>query len=309
MTTLLLDNGHSLIRHHRAPQGAGGVLAVTFAEMFLNDPDKPGFGQEFLLKSGFDVVTVQKRKELWYQDLPVETFRAAVAPVARDYARVVTYGVSMGGFAALLFAGSLDACALALSPRVSILPHLPPTEAAPRRGTVPLLHIHLKDAPRGRGTMLVIYDPWTRLDQFYLDQEVLPAFPEARIVPVPWAGHPVSRALGEMGLLPSLVRGFVAHGVVPARHFERPHRARSAVYLANLGGHCGRHGHPALGLRLFDRAIALAEPWARPRLEERRAALAARRGRRPRGGGLQVAEQARQEQGEFRDEGHQQQGA
>jgi hypothetical protein len=281
MTTLLLDNGHSLIRHHRTSRQASRVLAVTFDEMFLNDLDKPGFGQDFLLKSGHDVVTVRKRKELWYQDLSVETFRAAVAPVASSYDRVVTYGVSMGGFAALLFAGAIDASALALSPRVSILPNLPATAAAPRRGTVPLRHIHLADAPKGSGTMLVVYDPLTRLDQAYLEAEVLPAFPEARIVPVPRGGHPVSQALSQMGLLSALVLAFLEHGTIPARHFERPHRACSAVYLANLAIHCGRSGHPALGLRLFDRALAVAPAWQRPRIEERRAALEARQARLP----------------------------
>ncbi|MDP3417945.1 hypothetical protein [Falsiroseomonas sp.] len=278
MTTLLLDNGHSVIRHHRTSHGSCGVLVVTFAEMYQNDPSKPGFGQDFLLTAGFDVVTVQKRSELWYQDLSPESFRAAVAPVASQYSRVVTYGVSMGAFAALLYAGAIGASALALSPMVSIHPHLPGAQLVELRGKVELRHIYLTDAPRGDGTIVVIYDPLMSHDQLYVEREVMPAFPDAKIVRLPRGDHPVARALWEMGILQSLVVGFLREGQVPAARFERPHRGQSSVYLANLATHCARRGRVALGLRLFDRAIDLAQDWAKPALERRRSAFARRRG-------------------------------
>lgn len=62
----LFSNGRTFIRHVWTPGRPQATVVVTFAEMHMNDPDKPGFSEEFLSRNGYDMVVVQKNAESWY---------------------------------------------------------------------------------------------------------------------------------------------------------------------------------------------------------------------------------------------------
>merc|ERR1712192_20010 len=113
------------MRHLRNANRQSDRLVVTFAEMMMNDPSKPGFAQDFLIKNGYDVVTVQKRSETWYQDLSVDYFRRVILRISGEYSGICCYGISMGAFASLYFGGSIDASIIAISPLCSIHPLYP----------------------------------------------------------------------------------------------------------------------------------------------------------------------------------------
>ena len=96
---------------------------VTFAE-YTPTPlplDRSGFGEKFLKKAGHNAFHVICRGNDWYQypEMP-----AAIAELKRrcaGYADVVTYGTSMGAYAAIRFAPHLQASrVIAISPQVSI---------------------------------------------------------------------------------------------------------------------------------------------------------------------------------------------
>ena len=255
----LLDNGQTIIRHLRNPGRKSDTLVVTFAEMLMNDPSKAGFGEQFLLKAGYDLVIVQKRSESWYQDLKVEDFAGAVSGIAAQYRDVTCYGISMGAFAALYFGGSIDASILALSPLCSIHPRYPQLGGQEYRKHVIATQCDLAGVPKSRQPVFIVFDPRLHLDALYMRAEVMPAFPDATIAIAPGAGHPVSRCLNGTGLLGPLVLGFLQDRRTPdIAAALRPHRASSAFWLANLADRCTRRARFSTAMSLYEKAIDLA---------------------------------------------------
>lgn len=255
----LLDNGQTVIRHLRNPGRKSDTLVVTFAEMLMNDPSQPGFGEQFLLKAGYDLVIVQKRSENWYQDLKVEDFSSAVSGIAAEYSDVVCYGISMGAFAALYFGGAVNASILALSPLCSIHPRYPQLGGREYRKHVVATQCDLAHAPKSQQPVFIVFDQRLQLDAFYMRSEVMPAFPKATIAVAPGAGHPVSRCLNGMGLLRPLVLDFIRERRTPNLAAAlRPHRANSTIWLTNLGERCARRKRFTTALSLYEKAIGLA---------------------------------------------------
>jgi hypothetical protein len=105
-------------------------LVVTF-DSYAHDlrPDRPGFGEHFLAGHRIDAVHVIPRANDWYQHPEMPAAARLVSEIAADYQRVVAYGSSMGGYAAIRFGCAVGASlALALSPQFSIDPAVVPFE-------------------------------------------------------------------------------------------------------------------------------------------------------------------------------------
>lgn len=262
----LFANGRTFIRHVWTPGKPQAAVVVTFAEMHMNDPDKPGFSEEFLSRNGYDMVVVQKNAETWYQDLSLEAFRQAVAPVTRHYDRCASYGVSMGAYAALYFSGAVGARALAISPLVSIHPRHPSLGHRSFRESVPFEHCGFGDVPRTADGTMIIYDPRIKADTLYVTTEIAPHFPACQIMPAPFLGHPCSHALQEMKALRSLVFDFLEARPIAFRTLVRAGRRASPAYFRNIVRHLIRRRRFALADRLLAEA-QLLHPAA-PAIEE-----------------------------------------
>lgn len=257
--TTLYDNGRTVIRHVVNPNRAKDTLVVTFAEMMRNDPSKPGFGQEFLLRHAVDVVTVQKRHESWYQDLKVDHFRKAIAKVRASYDRVVCYGISMGAFASLYFGGSIGASIMAISPLCSIHPLYPELGHNEYRKKVEATQCDLSEAPKSDRPVCIVYDPLQPFDSIYIRSEVKPAFPNASFYIAPGSGHPSSFCLNNMRILGKLVLGFVDNDATfNIAAAMRPLRATSHVYLETMADRCSKKMRFNTAVHLYSRAIRLA---------------------------------------------------
>ena len=96
----LFRSDHLLVRR---VGGFGGTLCyLTFAS-YTDDRtlDRPGFGEDFFRGRGIDAIHVLSRENRWYQHPELMDALAAVAGATGGYPRVIAYGSSMGGFAAL----------------------------------------------------------------------------------------------------------------------------------------------------------------------------------------------------------------
>lgn len=251
----IFDNGRTVMRHLRNKARRQDTLVITFAEMMVNDPSKPGFAQDFLIKNGFDVVTVQKRSESWYQDLKISHFQRALSHASPDYSNLCCYGISMGAFASLYFGGSVDASIIAISPLCSIHPLYPKLGAHDHRKTVLATQVDLGETIIGTGPALIVYDPLSRSDQLYINAEVRPAFPRACYVLAPGTGHPSSASLKEMGLLQRTV--LEAIGAGPSNQMRtaiRQSRASSPSYLVKMAEYSMRSGRVEQAMQLVEKA-------------------------------------------------------
>jgi hypothetical protein len=252
--TVLLDDEHTRIEHfHRG--GEGGTLVVTF-DPILYDWHRPPFGHEFLRKQALDVVAVRQKQENFYQPLSREAFAAAVEPVTAGYARVVSYGSSLGAYAALYFGRDVPWTVIASSPRNSSNPEFGSKVWQQR---VPFQHERFAPDRLPRCEAIILFDPRDAIDRRFMAAEVLPQFPQAQVMRVPFSGHPSNHFLSEIGFIAPFVRSVLADVAAPARPAlnRRRHRARSATYCQVLALHCVERGHIAWADALIHRSLAI----------------------------------------------------
>lgn len=209
--------------------------AVTFDNYGIGHGfDRPGFGEDFLRQSGVSAIHVMGRQEDWYQYPEMAEAMAAVRTATAGADRVMTYGSSMGGYAALRFADAAGANAvLAISPQYSIDPQKEPFET---RWLQDGQRIAWRPEIEGRIVCevrpIVIFDPIEDGRQVERIQEDIDIWP----IRLPHVSHPASTYLAEIGLLKPLVFQTLSGEFDPtAFGIEARRRRRSSgFYLSNL---------------------------------------------------------------------------
>ncbi len=244
----------------RQVDGHGSTACVvTFASFtdfrFL---DRLGFGEEFLGLSGLDAIHVISRDNDWYQYPETVDAMAVVHAATRRYGRVVTYGSSMGAYAAIRLAGLVGAHAvLALSPQYSIDPTVAPwdtrwVECSKRFHAVWERTLPLPAVPEA----YVAFDP-TDLDRRHI--ALFRAAFRFQPLALPRAGHPVTGFLVDVGLLKHAILD-VAHGRFDAAAFTAlalARREQSAQFLMTQSGRLPKR-HRARKIAMLEQAMRLA---------------------------------------------------
>lgn len=264
---------------------------VTFDNYGLGPGlDRPGFGEDFLAGVGVSAIHILGVGDDWYQYPEMTEALAAARAGMAGAERVMTYGSSMGAYAAIRFADAVAAHAvLAISPQYSIDPERVPFEGrwladARRIRFLPDIEDRLTCAARP----LVIYDA---AGDDRLHAEMIAAEVQTDLIGVRNLHHPATTALAEMGLLGGLMMLLLAGPVdVPtirrriraarsdsvtcvSRIAERqpPHRSRlaqrllegalkrapgNANVLVALAGLLSRGGEPGRAASLLEAALA-----------------------------------------------------
>lgn len=222
--------------------------------------ERPGFrplaDETYFRNNGYACLTVDSHRNDWFLSAETVPLMAALAGVCRDHGEVVTYGFSMGGFAALLFSRILGASRIvAISPQYSIDRTLCPFET---RWAEEAKSIPAGADPAALGdTSLpgyLVYDPQIALDGQQAGK-VMARFPHLVPVRLHGGGHPATVALRQAGEIGTLGAGLLAgwsaeQGMALHRH----HRRHSGLYLAALADRCAAR-RPALAETLYRRAI------------------------------------------------------
>lgn len=220
--------------------------------------DRLGFGEEFLRQAGVSAIHVLGRQEDWYQYPEMAEAMAAVRQATAGAGRVMTYGSSMGGYAALRFADAAGANAvLAISPQYSIDPQKAPFETrwlqdGQRIEWLP----QIDGALTCRALPNVVFDPSSD-DRRHVD--LIEAEINIRRVALPYCGHPAATFLSDVGLLGEVVFGALSGGLV-ADDFRREARRRrrgSSIYHAALAA-LQPSVRPEWGVALARRALDIA---------------------------------------------------
>ena len=199
--------------------------------------DRPGFGQDWLRAQNISAIHVMGRGEDWYQYEDIAEALATVRAVVEGAPRVMTYGSSMGGYAAIRFADAVGAhSVLALSPQYTLDPEIAGhdrrwAQDARRIGWIKSLNGPLTTQSR----VVVVYDP-KGLDGWH--GERIAADAAVTSIRLPYTAHPVTSYLSEIGVLAELVVR-VLHDILDPVAFQRDARRRriaSGVYLGELAG-------------------------------------------------------------------------
>ncbi|WP_439493722.1 tetratricopeptide repeat protein [Bosea sp. (in: a-proteobacteria)] len=264
MLNLVYRSDHLLVKvAHRGSD----VCVVTFDAYTDNsDLDRPAFAERFLKDHQISAVHVVNGRNRWYHEPDWQDAIRAVRQSSQAYRRIVTYGSSMGGYAALAFAGHLGAqSVLALSPQYSRDPRKVPFETrwAP--------HSRERWLPELSGLLpshvaaIIAYDPMVSADRKHADC-IAREMPVSRLA-LPYAGHGSAAFLAEVGLLVPLVLSFIEGKVdlVSLARSARDRRRQSSQYLIALAETAHAKGFYDVALRLTYRATVvspLAEgPW------------------------------------------------
>jgi hypothetical protein len=255
---IIFRSAHIEVR--RIVAGDGRHQVVTF-ESYHDDAglDRSGFGQSFFERSGFTGIHVLTVGNDWYQYPEIDEVLAVIRDAVAGADRVLAYGSSMGGYAAIRFADAIGAThVLSLSPQYSIDPH---RMRADRRWWWDQERIAFLPAFNGpitcRAEIVLAYDPTIKLDERHaalIGRDV-----PARFLRLDHAGHPVTTVMSELGLLQSMALDY-AEGLIDLvaiqSDFAR-RRDQSPMWLAEYASRLpGRDKQKACDLAA--RAAALA---------------------------------------------------
>ncbi|WP_271084245.1 tetratricopeptide repeat protein [Brevundimonas sp. NIBR11] len=243
----------------RIAAGDTSRWVVTFDHYAIGHGfDRPGFGEAYFQAQGVSAIHVMGRGDDWYQYADMEAALATVRAATAGATRVLTYGSSMGGYAALRFADAVGATdALALSPQYSIDPKVAVHE---RRWSQDFHRIRWRPELSGpistSARAVVIYDP-TSPDRWHGERIAQDIAIDA--IRLPYTAHPVTTYLSDTNLLGPLIASLLA-GDFDARALRREARrlrAANGIYLGELAAAQPRR-RVATALSLARRALAVS---------------------------------------------------
>lgn len=203
---VLAEGEGYLITYHPA-QSQSDKLLISFGGL-PSSKTRTGFGSDFAIKSGYHHIFAAQAPGSQYQELSLEAFRDAVMAVCEGK-DVYTYGSSLGGYCAIYYAGVINAQAIAAAPKNSAHPSLKHNLKKPLK----FKHHEMVDAPKSDKPPIIIYDPYQREETRFIEKLIIPAYPNAELVKVPYSGHLVLQVMNNHGLLKNFMRGVIQEGV------------------------------------------------------------------------------------------------
>jgi pimeloyl-ACP methyl ester carboxylesterase len=222
------------------------TLVVSFEAMATPehapriDPETPAWGVRFLTEAGYSALGIKPMRNNWFQPPDLAAFLADLAAEGyfRRFARVVTYGGSMGGFGALAYADLCGArTVVAFNPQSTLDPARVPWERRFTTGQVLDWSGPFSDVcgrSRNAERVYVAHDPlyWPDAEHF---RRLARAQDNAIAVRAPFFGHNIPQLLRDLGALRYFALTTIAGGFDPAIFYRMIRRRRDlAPYRQNL---------------------------------------------------------------------------
>lgn len=240
---------------------------VTFESHMMDRPEgRRGFAEAFLASREISAIHVLARGNHWYQYPGMAAALAAIDAALREAGarRIVTYGSSMGAYAAVRFAKAVRATGvLAMSPQYSINRAVLPEEL---RWQDEAREIVWQDGLEGPITScvptVIVYDP---KDGDALHTQRIAAETPVVALPVRYAGHPSTAFMVQQQLVEPMLRSLLRNtfDAEDARQTLAAALKASPTYLAGLARHQPQH-RVRLAVRLARRALEHAKSADHP---------------------------------------------
>ena len=262
MTAIELFRGGDVLVRARLLPGDGPCVVAFDHHGEDASLDRIAFAERFLDARGLSWVAVLERGNHWYQRAEMPAALAAIRAALGERtgagrAAVMTYGSSMGGYAALRFADAVGATAcLALSPQYSVHRDTVPFEQRWAQEAAAIRWSAADEPPIRCGCVPVVVHDAAGADARHA--ALIAADTAITGLPLRHAGHPVGTALLAAGLLEPLVAETLNGSLDPAAFLRRwrAERPRNPVYLAELGA-AQPDRRLATGIALARRALAI----------------------------------------------------
>jgi len=248
-----------IVRFHQANDDPWAVVSF---EYWKPAPTLEGeFAAEgFFRHRGMNAFGIMAASNDWFQDDEIVQVIAAINAVAEGW-RLIGYGGSMGGFAAINFFHDLHlANAVAVSPQFSIDAARAPYEPRWRAEAAAISFNHDKiDAIPPVTSGWAIFDPWCVDGRHMADIQRHHRLTE---IHVPLGGHDIMGILQQADVYTGMVNDMLAERFDAAafRRAWRVARRRSAKFWLAVSGALLARGNAAGALRAALRARGLPHP-------------------------------------------------
>ncbi len=242
--TILHDGADLVVRQHLEHRGDTLVISFAARDGRAKWRGKPaseivGPAETFLNKNKIPSISFYNRWNHWWQTPEMDEVidKLHRERILSKYKTIVTYGMSMGGYGALMFSERLGAHrVLAGVPQYSIDGEKIPTETrwGADRERIVLQHDDMDAGLIKGGEVMVLFDPLFRADCIHVDR--LRRHRAITALPVPFAVHGPGGLLKDMGILSSTVVALLLNGSsgVPFRSRVRSTRRLSPIYMGRL---------------------------------------------------------------------------
>lgn len=256
---IIFDNGKSRIElyKHQTPNQRVVATFDTIDKTFKDIP----FSFNLIKKNDTDLVALRRdHVRNFHQDLSREAYIAATGAIFSTYEDKFAYGTSLGGYSSLYF-GSLI-------PNVHILAMAPRNSANPHHGARTIVvkepFKHISPHPISYNpNITIVYDPQNTVDEAYIQHEILPAYPKAHILTIPYAGHRIPRFLAQTKQLKPLVMDFLQKK--PMSEIKRGElRKQSSEYYWVMSDYCLQKNHAKWAIDFAKQAMDMMPDFDRP---------------------------------------------
>jgi len=222
--SLVASEDGYMITHYERADSVCNKLVITFGDV-RSSKRESGFGTDFLKKYGFDTIYVSQKKWTFYQELSIEQFEKYIKPLCENK-EVFTYGASLGGYAAIYYAGVVNARAIAFSPRLSLHPIAKEYKTKYSAHNTPFLHIDMQNnipndikqkevIPVSKQNPFIIYDENDSFDKLFLVNVINDLYPDAQVYNANYGGHLVIGAFKRLGILKEFLLQIINNNTLP----------------------------------------------------------------------------------------------
>lgn len=211
-------------------------LVITFNSMGQTLDDD--FGRDFLEQLNISQINVACTSKDFFQSLSLESFLEAVSPMVNNHSDIVTYGTSLGGYAAIYFGSVLQARTLAIAPRLPIHRYMEGLRSY--NPNIEIKHDDLRDVKNLRNNMVTVFDPDEEADAkfvsyFLADRE------NTSFIELNGAGHFILEQLKTINMLAPCIESYIRSNdfkekTIDTSAFTQPRRdkAQQALDDGNL---------------------------------------------------------------------------
>ncbi len=163
---LVAETANIELHFQAGPGAAADEIFVLFAPHQFGHDGVKFWGDSLPDKIGITCLAFVDKSSAWYPAQEMQELAGHARPYLDRYSRVISYGASMGGYAALKHGRLLGTThAIAFSPQYSINPADVPGDTRYRQFFSPSLHRDMRVQPGDvAGHLIAIHDPWCTVD-------------------------------------------------------------------------------------------------------------------------------------------------
>lgn len=244
---VIFDNGKTSAEYYYKPKS--NILFITFDSVNIRKENEP-FGLNFLRRLDVDILAFRKKAKHGYTpDFSYEIFYEVVKDIVIKYDRVIAYGFSLGGYAALYYGSRINCEIFAIAPRV---PSHPIYGTKIRDKLIFNHDLNLKF--NDKIEPFIAYDPHNKIDNRYFKNQILPNFPNLKLIKSNYAGHKVAQHYVQMNVLKQMVFQIYKGQTIS---YNKKLRFKSLQYLSILSETCMKKGKYGWAYDIADKALKI----------------------------------------------------